>query len=665
MVVMSKTLRKKTEDMLLSKIFADYSLTTKASSNNGFSYVLSKGGSKTYVKVVDKEQEEEEGFDEAELARISSSAQNVIKLVSTGDIDDKYTYLQFEYIDGSDLSRMSKPASAADLLKLAKDITLAISGLWAEQIVHRDIKPGNIMRSTDGKYTLVDLGIGYYMESQDRDNTKAKGSRYYSSPEQFFATTDGRVEITFSSDMYSLGMVLFELASGSHPKNSWSTKSCYGEVITQTPPPQIEEHRNDLSKELTAFINKSLAVNPSERFLTPQQALDFLEGVVADEQPNRIFLHDSSSGYKTIDTYLGGGVGVLPEGVIVGMTRGNKRIQDLKKLGIEVLIDPLTYRLPHPLSSNSKIKKQLNYKKKVVIDSSRVQQDTESIIDQVLAAQKDATSFILPYFAIETVDDNFIAINKQIWREGSARAKSVDPSKKVYGGLVIASSIIKQSASVDRLINLLFSQYPVDGFYVIFEAPDDKPKTIDSQEYLQGVQKITSVLKSMGKVIIGYADTSYIFTVNGADITLGWSNSKRRFLYSHELKGEKAGFLLPEYDPKLLYYVPALTTFIKGEDELESIYKFAPSASIDCPCDNCSSLLPYDGKTPKDLELAELHYYKSITDQVNDINNNPRTKKREVLRAAADIASEISRLSSGVGSKTIPSHEAILAVINQ
>jgi serine/threonine protein kinase len=664
MVAMSKTLRKKTEDVLLSKIFADYSLVTNASSNNGFSYVLSKSNSKTYVKVVDKEQEEEEGFDEAELARISSSAQNVIKLVSTGDIDDKYKYLQFEYIEGNDLSRTSKPASADDLLKLAKDITLAISGLWAERIVHRDIKPGNIMHSTSG-YTLVDLGIGYYMEAQDRDNTKAKGSRYYSSPEQFFATTDRRVEVTFSSDMYSLGMVLFELASGSHPKNSWSTKSCYGEVITQTPPPQIEEHRNDLSKELTAFINKSLAINPSDRFLTPQQALDFLDGVVADEQPNRIFLHDSSSGYKTIDTYLAGGVGTLPGGVVVGMTRGNKRIQDLKKRGVEVLVDPLTYRLPHPLSSNSKVKKGLGYKKKVVIDSSRVQQDIDSIIDKVLIAQGDATSFILPYFAIETVDDNFVAISKQVWREGPARAKAIDSSKKVYGGLVIASSIIKQAASVDRLINLLFSQYPVDGFYVIFEAPDDKPKTIDSQEYLQGVQKITSVLKSMGKLIIGYADTSYVFAVNGADIALGWSNSKRRFLYSHELKGEKAGFLLPEYDPKLLYYVPALTTFIKGEDELESIYKFAPSKSIDCLCNNCSSLLPYDGKTPKDLELAELHYYKSITDQVNDINSNPRTKKREVLRAAADIASEVSRLSSGVGSKTIPSHETILAVINQ
>lgn len=662
---MAKTLRKKTEEILLTKLFAKHSLVSQDSSNNGFSYVLAENGTKTYVKVVDKEQEEEEGFDEAELARVSSTAQNVIRLIKTGDIDEKYKYLEFEYIDGMDLSKTQKPASETELVKLAKDITLAIDGLWSERIVHRDIKPGNIMRSSSGGYTLVDLGIGYYMEAQDRDNTKSKGSRYYSSPEQFFATTDVRVEITFSSDMYSLGMVLFELASGSHPKNSWPKKSCYGEVITQTPPSKIEEFRNDLSKELTAFINKSLSVNPSDRFLTPQEAIDFLDGKVAKENSNRVFLHDTSNSYKTIDKYLTGSTGDLPSGVVVSLTQGNKRVQDLKKHGIEVLIDPLTYRLPHPLSSNSDLKKRLGYKKKVVIDSARIQQDIATLTDKVLGVQQDATSFILPYFAIETVDDNFVAINKQIWRDGPAQAKAIDGSKKVYGGLVIASSIIKQSASVDRLINLIFSNYSLDGFYVVFEAPDDKPKTIDSREYLEGVQKITSVLKSMGSVIIGYADTSYLFVADGVDVAMGWSNSKRRFLYSHELKGEKSGFLPQEYDPKLLYYVSALTTFIKGEDELEPIYKFAPSGSLDCVCDNCTTLSPYDGKSPKDLELAELHYYKAILAQTNHINSDPRTRKREVLRAAADIASEISRLSSGVGSKTIPSHETILAVINQ
>lgn len=662
---MVKTLRKKTEDILLSKLFVKHSLVSQGSSNNGFSYVLAENGAKTYVKVVDKEQEEEEGFDEAELARIASTAQNVIKLIKTGDIDDKYRYLEFEYIDGVDLSKMQKPATEHDLIKLAKDITLAISGLWNERVVHRDVKPGNIMRSNVGDYTLVDLGIGYYMEAQGRDNTKAKGSRYYSSPEQFFATTDVRVEITFSSDMYSLGMVLFELASGSHPKNSWSKKSCYGEVITQTPSPKIEEYRSDLSRELTAFINKSLSINPSERFLTPQEALDFLDGKVADEQSNRVFLHDTSNSYKTIDKYLSGGVGDLPSGIVVSLTQGSKRVTDLKKHGIEVLIDPLTHRLPHPLSSNSDLKKRLGYKKKLVLDSARIQQDLVGLTAKVLEFQQDATSFILPYFAIETVDDNFVAINKQVWRDGPAQAKAIDGTKKVYGGLAIASSIIKQSASVDRLINLIFSSYPLDGFYVVFEAPDDKPKTIDSQEYLEGVQKITSVLKSMGDVMIGYADTSYLFVANGIDVTMGWSNSKRRFLYSHELKGEKSGFVLPEYDPKLLYYVPALTTFIKGEDELEPIYKFAPSGSLDCACENCVTLSPYDGMSPKNLELAELHYYKAVLTQTKDMNSDPRTKKREVLRAAADIASEISRLSSGVGSKTIPSHETILAVINQ
>lgn len=662
----TRTLRRTTEDTLLGKIFAEHALVKKGSSNNGFYYVLAKNGKNTHVKVVDKDQEDEEGLDEAELSRISSSSRHTATLIQSGDIDTKYKYLQFEHIEGSDLSTVKTPMSAADLSKLACTGIEAIADLWANKIVHRDIKPGNIMLAKNGQFKLVDLGIGYYMETQDRDNTKSRGSRYYSSPEQFFASTDSRVEITFSSDLYSLGMVLFEQAAGTHPKETWAKKSCYGETITQTPSPKIEEHRTDLSKELTAFINKLLSIYPADRFLSPQDALDFLSGKMPKQASNRLFIHDTSSNYKVLNNYLGGGHGDLPAGVVVSMTQGEKRIKDLEKLGIEVLVDPLTHRLPHALASNSDLKKKLGYKKKVLLDSTRVRRDLEPIIRKVLGAQAEATNFILPYFAIENLEDNFIDVNKLVWRTGAAIAKELNPSKKVYGGIAIAQSITKQSASVDKLVNLLLSQYPLDGFYLVFEAPNDNPKTIDSSDFLEGVRKLLEVFKSMGDVVVGYSDISYLFVGSGATITVGWSNSKRRFLFSHELEGEKSGFLLPEYDPKLLYYIPQLTTFVKGEDEAEAIYKFAPDGAIDCVCTSCATLLPFDGRSPKDMELAELHYYQAVTNQLKEINSNPEKVKTDLLQEAANLASGISKSSSGtVGSKVIPSHEAILGVINK
>lgn len=661
-----KKLRKSTEELLLGKTFAAYSLETQGGSNNGFFYVLTKDGKKTHVKVVDKEQEDEEGLDEAELSRISSTSSHTATLLSSGDVDAKYKYMQFEHIDGVDLTEIKEPLTPSDLTRLARDGILAVADLWESKIVHRDIKPGNIMRTSTGEFKLVDLGIGYYMETQDRDNTKSRGSRYYSSPEQFFASTDARVEITFSSDLYSLGMVLFEQAAGIHPKDTWAKKSCYGETITQTPPPKIEEHRTDLSKELTALINKLLAVYPSDRFLSPQEALDFLDGKVAAQQSNRLYIHDTSNSYKVLNNYLGGGYGDLPTGVVVGMTQGENRVKDLKRLGIEVIVDPLTYRLPHALASNSDLKKKLGYKKKVLLDSTRIRRDVEVIIRKVLRAQAEATHFLLPYFAIESLDDNFVDINKLVWRIGPDIAAEIDDSKKVYGGIAVAQSIVKQPVAVDKLVNLLLGKYSLNGFYLVFEAPDDKPKTIDSSDFLEGVRKLMYIFGSMGDVIVGYSDVSYLFVGSGIGVSVGWSSAKRRFLYSHELKGEKTGFMSPEYDPKLLYYIPKLITFVKGEEEAEAIYKFAPSGELDCACDSCEALLPFDGRSPKDLELAELHYYQAITHQLSGLKANPEESKISVLQAAANLASTISKSSGGtVGNKVIPSHETILGVINK
>ena len=662
----TRTLRKTTEDQLLSKIFADHSLVRKGGSNNGFYYVLAKDGLTTHVKVVDKDQEDEEGLDEAELSRISSTSAHTATLLGSGDIDTKYKYLQFEYIDGKDLQSVKTPMSAAELIKLARTGIEAIADLWANKIVHRDIKPGNIMLTKSGEFKLVDLGIGYYMETQDRDNTKSRGSRHYSSPEQFFASTDARVELTFSSDLYSLGMVLFERAAGVHPKDTWAKKSCYGETITQTPPPKIEEHRTDLSRELTALINKMLSIYPADRFLSPQEALDFLDSKPLADEKNKLFLHDTSNSYKVITGYLSDKDSTKPEGVIVGLTQGENRVKDLRKLGLEVIIDPLTYRLPHPLASNADLKKKIGYKKKVLLDGTRVRKDIETIIRKTLETQREASFFVLPYFAIESLEDDFVEINKLVWRTGRAIADEIDASKKVYGGMAIAQSITKQGTAVDKLVNLIFGQYPIDGFYLVFEAPNDSPKTIDSSDFLEGVRKLVTIFKAMGEVIIGYSDISYLLVGSGIGVSVGWSNSKRRFLYSHELEGEKSGFLLPEYDPKLLYYISKIVTFVKGEEEAEAIYKFAPSDSLDCACDNCATLLPFDGRSPKDMELAEQHYYHAITQQLSDINADPAQAKLKLLQDAAELAGGISRSSGGtVGNKVIPSHETILGVINK
>ena len=197
------------------------------------------------------------------------------------------------------------------------------------------------MLGDDGNFYLVDLGIGYFMETPDRNNTKSKGSRYYSSPEQFFVSTDSRVEITFSSDLYSLGMVMFEKATGTHPKSSWSSKqNGYGELITQTEPPKIESYVTDLPTALIIFINKLLAVYKSDRFLSPVQALSLLKGEPAQAvTTGKIFLHDTANNYSFIDPFLESEAKNKPDAIIVSVLQGDDRIKTLAKYGYAIIID--------------------------------------------------------------------------------------------------------------------------------------------------------------------------------------------------------------------------------------------------------------------------------------------------------------------------------------
>ncbi|MDQ5982324.1 MAG: hypothetical protein QG549_321 [Patescibacteria group bacterium] len=523
------------------------------------------------------------------------------------------------------------------------------------------------MMGSDGNFYLVDLGIGYFMETPDRNNTKTKGSRYYSSPEQFFASTDNRVEITYSSDLYSLGMILFEKASGSHPKSTWTSKhNGYGELITQTDPPKIESFATTLPKELMIFINKSLGVYKADRFLDADQALSVLNGTTVEEElTGKVYLHDYGTNHSYIDPYISGEVTTKPDAIVVSAIQGENRVKELNKLGYEVIVDPVTYRLPHPASSNDTLKKKLGYKTKAVFDADRINSSRTEVIQKVLSLQKKSKIFILPYFAIESLDDQFLNTNKQIWSAGKAVAKDIDEFKKVYGGIVIPASIAKDTRSTDRLINLLHSKYDLDGFYLIFESPDEKVMAIDSIGFLANVKKIINSFSSMGDVIVAHADVTYMMLCGPQNLVFGWSNSKRRFNYDNEFFGKSSGWMPKDFDPKILYYIPQLMTLVKGEEELEQLATFAPENTLDCGCEACDELAPYDGNTPKKLDLAARHYFLNVVDQHNALNKNGKAARVNALNEAINLTQEIKRLSRNtVGSKLIPNHEAILSVVN-
>jgi len=177
-------------------------------------------------------------------------------------VQENSGYVAMEYIDGHDLSQHTRPGHllpVADVLQLGFKCCGALEYAYREGIVHRDIKPANLMLVKGGEVKILDFGAAYLRMSQVVQ-TAEMGSPFYMSPEQL-----QRQELTFHSDMYSLGVVLYELLTGHRPFTA-DTLEVLRRKILQQPPVGPSKVRGDLPKEIDAVLLRALAKKPEQRY---------------------------------------------------------------------------------------------------------------------------------------------------------------------------------------------------------------------------------------------------------------------------------------------------------------------------------------------------------------------------------------------------------------
>ena len=170
-------------------------------------------------------------------------------------------HLAMEYVKGGDLSAHVKPDQllpVADVLQIAFKCCGALEYAAKEGIVHRDIKPANLMIAEGTDVKIADFGAASLRKSQAV--SAAMGSPYYMSPEQI----TGR-EVGFHSDMYSLGVVLYELLTGKKPYTA-DTLDVLGLKIRGEDPVPPSKARSGLPKSLDVIIARAMAKKPEHRF---------------------------------------------------------------------------------------------------------------------------------------------------------------------------------------------------------------------------------------------------------------------------------------------------------------------------------------------------------------------------------------------------------------
>ncbi|MBM3366906.1 MAG: serine/threonine protein kinase [Betaproteobacteria bacterium] len=177
-------------------------------------------------------------------------------------VEDNSGHIAMELVMGGDLSQFTTPDKllpVADVLQIGFKLCGALDYAFREGIVHRDIKPANIMVAKGTDVKIADFGAAFLRKSQ-AVQTASMGSPFYMSPEQI----EGK-NLTFHSDMYGIGVALYELLTGKRPFGGASIEALVDAILHQSPPPP-SSHRADLPKDIDAVILRALGKKPEHRY---------------------------------------------------------------------------------------------------------------------------------------------------------------------------------------------------------------------------------------------------------------------------------------------------------------------------------------------------------------------------------------------------------------
>jgi tRNA A-37 threonylcarbamoyl transferase component Bud32 len=179
-------------------------------------------------------------------------------------VSEESGHIAMELVMGGDLSKhvtAGKLLPIADVLQIAFKCCGALEYAASQGIVHRDIKPANIMIAEGTEVKIADFGAAFLKKSQVVQ-TAAMGSPYYMSPEQI----QGK-EVNFHSDMYSLGVVLYELLTGGRPFGGKNIETLMQKIIQEDPAPP-SSLRADLPKPIDALVLRALKKDSAQRYAT-------------------------------------------------------------------------------------------------------------------------------------------------------------------------------------------------------------------------------------------------------------------------------------------------------------------------------------------------------------------------------------------------------------
>ena len=221
-------------------------------------------------------------------ARAAASVDHpyICKVYEAGDVAGNL-FISMEYVEGETLAERisnSGPQPVKELLRISCEIVEALEKAHHRGLIHRDLKPSNILLTTEGHVKVTDFGLAMYLPRFDSQTATIIDDSHMTEPGGLFGTpaymspeqargqmVDGR------SDLFSFGIILYELLTGRHPFKKNTAAATMAAVLLDPP---FQTNRKDCPASLQTIIDRLLAKEPNARYQSAQQTLLDLKDVL-------------------------------------------------------------------------------------------------------------------------------------------------------------------------------------------------------------------------------------------------------------------------------------------------------------------------------------------------------------------------------------------------
>jgi len=238
-------------------------------------------GRRVAIKILDSRYAEDDNFLERFRREAKSAAglshPNIVSIYDRGE-SDGHAYIAMEVIEGRSLKELIKtrgPLPIAKAIDYARQILAALRFAHKNGIVHRDIKPHNILVGPEDRLKVTDFGIARAGDAGMTETGSIMGTAHYLSPEQA-----RRSSVTAQSDLYSVGVVLYEMLTGQVPFSGDSLPEIVMKHVTDTPRPPSTVVAG-IPPELDQIVLRALAKTARERYASAEEFSEDLGRVAA------------------------------------------------------------------------------------------------------------------------------------------------------------------------------------------------------------------------------------------------------------------------------------------------------------------------------------------------------------------------------------------------